>query len=382
MSITEKDIEFMSQAMALAKHGIYTTAPNPNVGCVIVKNNIVLGSGFHQKAGMPHAEVCAMRNAEGRDLHGATAYVTLEPCSHYGLTPPCAKALVEAGISRVVCSVLDPNPLVSGKGVKILEDAGVSVEVGVLEKEANAMNKTFFYAMKTAKPYITVKYGMSLDAKVALKNGESKWITSVDSRKDVQRLRALNQAIMTSASTVVADNPSLNIRYEELPRSVVLDYPRDLVRQPIKIVLDTKEKLTGQENIFKTGGEVWLVRLSPDHGVHEQKFVGNSIVIQIPAVAKDNSHLDFEILLAELNHRKIRSILVEAGGKFVKSLLDEKIVNELIVYVAPKLMGEDAKNAFAISSKDHLGDVRDMELVNVEQIGSDVRLTYDFGENL
>src|SRR5574344_180643 len=381
MSISDIDIKFMTQAMELAKHGVFTTAPNPSVGCVIVKNNIILGSGYHVKAGLPHAEICAMRNSQGCDLHGATAYVTLEPCSHYGLTPPCAKALVEAGVSRVVCATLDPNPLVSGNGVKILREAGVVVDVGVLEKDASELNKAFFYAMRKGRPYITVKLGMSLDGKVALKSGESKWITSVDSRKDVQKLRALNQVIMTSATTVLLDNPSLNIRYDELPRSMVLDYPRDMVRQPIKVVVDSKNKITGQENIFKDGGEVWLIKLSPDNNVYEFKFTDKAIVIQIRESEVENGHIDFDLLLAEHNHRKIRSILVEAGGKFASSLIKNGFVSEFIAYVAPKILGADAKSAFAVDSIEHLSEVKDMELSDVKQIGSDIRLTYKLGEN-
>ncbi len=376
-SLNEIDKEYIAQALKLAKNGLYTAAPNPCVGCIIVKDNEVLGSGFHIKAGTPHAEVWAIRNSGGRDLTDATAYVTLEPCSHFGLTPPCAKALVEAKVKRVVCAMVDPNPLVAGKGIKILEDAGIEVKVGVLENEAQELNKSFLYAMKHNLPYVTVKYGMSLDGKVAMKSGESKWITSTDSRKDVQRLRLLNQAILTSATTVLADNPSLNVRYDELPRDVMEACPRDLLRQPLKVVVDSKARVTDYNlNIFKTGGKVILVRLSEDNDVYTTDVNENISIMYIPSNAENANHIDMKLLLSELHKLKIRGVLVEAGGTFVGNLFKQNLVNEVITYIAPKVLGKDAMQAFAYSTEESLQDIKNMQLFSVETINNDVKLIY------
>ena len=375
--ITEVDNEFMNQAFALAKHGLYTTAPNPCVGCVIVKDNKVIGQGYHECAGMPHAEVMAMRSASGQDLTGATVYVSLEPCSHYGLTPPCAKALVDAKVARVLCGTTDPNPLVSGKGIAILRDGGIEVEVFAWEDEQWQLNKAFLYAMEHQKAFVTVKFGMSLDAKLALKNGASKWITSDASRSDVQRLRVLHQAILTSASTVLADDPSLNIRYEQLPVAVITDYPKDSVRQPLKVIVDTKGRLTGKEKIFFTGGDVWVIRLSESDKVVEESFLDNpkAKMVAIPKL-KGTEEVDFQVLLAQLHLHKIRSVLVEAGGNFVNSLFAQKAVNELITYVAPKILGTDAIDAFKVDGITNLALVANYTLEDVCKIGNDVRLTY------
>lgn len=377
MLMDDLDVKYMKDAFKLAHHGLYTTLPNPCVGCLIVKDGNVIGSGYHVKAGTPHAEIVAINNAHGRDLTGSIVYVTLEPCSHYGLTPPCAKALVDAKVKRVVCGTLDPNPLVSGNGVKILQEAGIEVKVLDFQKEQELLNKTFLYAMKNERPYVTVKFGMSIDGKIALKNGESKWITSEESRSDVQRLRVLNQAILTSATTVLADNPKFNIRYDELPRDVVLDYSRDMLKNPVKVVVDTRNKLTGKEQIFSTGAQVWVIRLSSDSHVHEEKFLDNenATLIKIPPY-KVTGKLDFEILLAELQYRKIRSVLVEAGGRFVNSLLNQDVVNELIVYVAPKILGSDGISAFVKEGEVSLANVNNYILSDVSKIGNDVRLTY------
>lgn len=378
----QKDQKFMRQALALAAKGRYTAAPNPCVGCVIVKDDVVLGAGYHVRAGLPHAEVCAMRDAlaKGNDIAGATAYVTLEPCSHYGLTPPCAKALAEARVSRVVCACTDPNPLVSGRGIKILEDAGITVVSGVLEPEALKINETFFWAMKESKPFVTVKCGMSLDGKTALASGESKWITSSASRQDVQGLRALNQAIMTSAETVLLDNPSMTLRYDEFPLSVKEGYPKELLQQPLRIVVDAKEQISVDAmstlNIFKAPGQVLLVRLSNDKVVHETNLTANLVELRIPAAPNATTHVDMSQLMSYLHTKKIRSVLVEAGGRFTASLFTDGIVNKVVVYTAPCILGESARSGFALTSPSFLKDCLKMKLEEVSAIGDDVKLVY------
>ena len=235
------DIQYMQQAINLAKLGRFTTSPNPNVGCVIVKNNQVIGQGYHQKAGQGHAEVNALKQA-GDNANGATAYVTLEPCSHYGRTPPCADGLITAGISRVVVAMMDPNPLVAGRGIEKLQCAGIQVDSGVLEQQANALNPGFIKRMQTNLPFVTVKLGVSLDGRTALENGVSQWITASDARVDVQQFRAQHCAILTGSGTVLKDNPSLNLRWQELGsvRDVINE---SQLRQPIRVVIDSHNQV-------------------------------------------------------------------------------------------------------------------------------------------
>lgn len=394
------DQQYMSMALELASRGLYTASPNPCVGCVIVRDGIILGQGYHVRAGLPHAEVCAMRDAKskGHDITNATAYVTLEPCSHYGLTPPCAKALVEAKVSRVVCACTDPNPLVSGRGIKILEDAGIEVKTDILKEQALELNKSFFYAMKHSRPYVTVKCGMSLDAKTALANGESKWITSTESRHDVQRLRCLNSAIMTTANTVLMDNPSMTIRYDELSCEVKDNYPYELLRQPLRIIVDTKEVINAEHmdslNIFKVQGHVLLVHLSHDNSIHEEVINSNLTILRVPSVQDKaqqdvvldekkrlggcSMHISFEHLYAYLHAQKIRSVLVEAGGNFVASLIENGAVNELVTYVAPMILGNEARSGLPLKAIANLKDALHLHLLESKVIGQDIRLTYGF----
>ncbi|MGN1394667.1 MAG: bifunctional diaminohydroxyphosphoribosylaminopyrimidine deaminase/5-amino-6-(5-phosphoribosylamino)uracil reductase RibD [Succinivibrionaceae bacterium] len=375
--------KFIALALKEAKKGFYTTLPNPRVGCVLVKDGVIIGSGYHKKAGTPHAEVNALKDAlsKGNSVEGATAYVTLEPCSHYGLTPPCAKALVDAKVGRVVCAIVDPNPLVKGKGIEILEKAGISVTHTVLEKEAYEINRDFFYAMENERPYITVKYGMSLDAKVALSNGVSKWITSDASRKDVQELRAQSQVILTTAKTVLDDDPSMSLRYDELADEVKINYPKELIRYPTKVVLDPKRVLKYSENIFSSDGEVIVVYISTDGVIHEKTITynGKTITIcEIPAENKNNyNHIDLKVLCHYLHTKKIRSVLVEAGGNFVNQLIINKLVNKFVLYIAPKILGADGQNAFLLKGCTDLSTVLSLKLVDEQKIENDIRLTYE-----
>ncbi len=373
----DQDEVFMGRAFTLAKKGMYTTAPNPSVGCVIVKDNKIISEGYHHKAGDHHAEIDAMSKLSLEELKGSTAYVTLEPCSHSGLTPPCAKALVKAQVKRVVCEMLDPNPLVSGNGIRILKEAGIETLVlnSDISLKLKELNRYFLHSMIYSKPYLTLKVGMSLDGKIALKSKESKWITSQESRQDVQRLRALNQAILTTSATIKADNPSLSFRYDELSDKVKENYPKELARNLTKVILDPKEEITGNENIFKTPGNVILVRLSKEPKISEEKFLENSIILRVPA-EENSSHIDLNLLLNELHQRRIRSVLVEAGGRFVGELINKNLVDELVVYLAPKLLGREALTAFNFSSPKLLKDAKEFTLNDTQTIGNDIRLTY------
>ena len=248
---SSKDAEFMQLALDLAKQGEFTAAPNPAVGCVLVKNGQIIGKGFHAKAGDPHAEVMALREA-GENARGATAYVTLEPCAHYGRTPPCAKGLVDAGVRNVIAAMCDPNPLVAGKGLGILADAGIESAVGLLKENAEELNKGFLKRMRTVRPFVQLKLAMSIDGKTAMANGESKWITGAQARADVQQYRAKASAILSTSQTVLADNPSLNVRWAELPQEVQARYAEQHLRQPVRVILDSAHKVRSDFNLFLT----------------------------------------------------------------------------------------------------------------------------------
>lgn len=250
---------YMARAFELARLGRFTTAPNPNVGCVIVRDGEIVGEGYHLRAGEPHAEVHALRMA-GDKARGATAYVTLEPCSHHGRTPPCADALVAAGVTRVVAAMQDPNPQVAGRGLYKLQQAGVEVRHGLMLAEAEAVNLGFLKRMRTGFPYVQLKLGASLDGRTAMASGESQWITSPEARQDVQRLRAQSAAILSTSATVLADDPSLTVRWDELDAETQRLYPRDNLRQPLRILLDSQNRITPQHRVVLQPGATWLAR--------------------------------------------------------------------------------------------------------------------------
>ncbi|UDG80604.1 Riboflavin biosynthesis protein RibD [Candidatus Hartigia pinicola] len=363
----EKDYIYMKRALTLAKKGRFTTSPNPNVGSVIVRDEKIVGEGFHQKAGEPHAEVYALRMA-GEKAKGATAYVTLEPCSYYGATPPCAEALINAGVSRVVVAVQDPNPQVAGRGLYMLSKAGVETVTGVLTEQAELLNRGFFKRMRTAFPYLQLKLAASLDGKTALKSGESKWISSVVSRQDVQMLRAQASAILSTSSTVLADNPSLTIRWNELPMNIQSHYPKENVRQPIRVILDTHNRVTAKYKVTQLSGKCWLIRPKPDTN---RIWKGNVEQIEIPA---DDAGIDLVILMKQLAARNLNSIWLEVGPNLAGSLLKLGLVDELIVYIAPKLLGDSARNLVNFSPLEQLSDALKFEFMDVNKLGDDLRV--------
>lgn len=337
-----QDRYFMMLAIEQAKRGLYTTRPNPAVGCVIVQAEAVVGQGFHPKAGEPHAEVFAIKDA-GAQTAGATAYVTLEPCSHTGRTPPCALALIEAGITRVVIAGLDPNPQVAGRGVALLEQAGIEVKVGVLTAQAEALNRGFLKAMRTQMPYVRLKIATSLDGRTAMASGESKWITSAAAREDVQKLRAQSGAIITGSETVIADNPQLNVRSNQLGVSF------EQVPAPVVVILDRRQRLN-----YSPNAEYQLCQRS------------DTLYWR---------HDDLTALLKELvSEHQCYDVLVEAGAGVAGSFLIQQLVDELIVYQAPCLLGTEARSMIDFKPMSLAQQLR-FNMHSHEQLGSDLKLT-------
>lgn len=342
---------WMQQAIALAQHGQYSTRPNPNVGCVIVKDGKVVGTGFHPRAGQPHAEVFALREA-GQLAKGATAYVTLEPCAHYGRTPPCAKGLVEAGVAKVVVACSDPNPLVAGKGVQILKDAGIEVELGVCEADAAALNKGFLKAMATGMPYVRLKVASSLDGRTAMASGESKWITGAEARQDVQHWRAISGAVVTGIETVLADDPQLNVR--QLTDVNLVD-----IVQPQRLILDRQGRLPLDAQILKHPETLMVM------GPFRQELAQLGVVqLEIQSLAD---------LLKTLKDFQIYDVMIEAGATLSTAFLQENLVDEIISYVAPTFLGQSARAMFNANFEQMAQQLR-FKLEDVTQLGQDIRL--------
>ncbi len=346
---------FMQRAIELAKRGQNTTTPNPNVGCVIVKDGQVIAEGFHQRAGQAHAEIEALNSAQknGYSARGATLYVTLEPCSHVGKTPPCADALIAAGVAEVIIGSHDPNPQVSGQGVAKLRQAGITVSEGVLRQQCDELNRGFFKRMTTGIPWVTVKLGMTLDAKIATAAGESQWITGEKARADVQQLRAKSCAVMTSSATVIADNPSLNVRLD------------NVVRQPKRVIVDSHLSVSPTAKIFTLGGGVLVYtcnHMNPPPN-------GGRVHIFVP---ENNHHADLTAVLKDLGtNQQCNNILVEAGGRFAGALLSQDLVDELVLYTAPLLLGEGAKPAFNFPFVAKLSEAKRFYIHDCSIIGDD-----------
>ena len=372
--VSKTDIKYMMQALKLASCGLYTSYPNPAVGCVIVRDGKVIGQGYHHKAGQPHAEIMALQDASF-EVKGATAYVTLEPCSHYGRTPPCAVKLVEMQVKKVVVATGDPNPKVHGKGFKILRDAGIEVVEHVLEEKAFFQNRAFMKAITGPYPYVTCKVGMSLDAKTALANGDSKWITGEKSRAKVQQLRALCDCIVTSANTVISDNPRMNVRYNELSQKVLDKIDKACIRQPLKVVLDTQARLDiSKYQIFSEGKTLLVVGTKKEQQYLSSEVI-NENVSKLYLPIKDK-HIDLDALLTYLGTQQIRHLFVEAGQTLVSAFINQNFVDELYAFVAPKLLGKSARSAFAINDIQSLDKVSEYRLHKVKQYNNDVMLHY------
>ena len=352
-NLPRDDLFWMRRAIELARLGQYSTKPNPNVGCVIVKDAQLLGEGHHPRAGQPHAEVFALRQA-GEQARGATAYVTLEPCAHYGRTPPCAKALVDAGVVKVVVACPDPNPLVAGKGVQILKDAGIQVDVGVAEAEARQLNLGFLKAMATGMPYVRLKVASSLDGRTAMASGESKWITGTAARTDVQHWRAISAAVLTGIDTVLADDCLLNVRH-----LAGVDDTHSVV-QPKRIILDRQGRLPLSAQILQQPETVMVM------GPYRAELAALGVIqLAVQPLAT---------LLAQLvQQHQIYDVLVEAGATLSTAFLQEGWVDEVISYVAPTLLGRSARTMFNAEFEQMAEQLR-FKLYDVTQLGDDVRL--------
>jgi len=352
MTELTQDQIWMRRAIELARQGQYSTKPNPNVGCVIVKDGVVVGEGFHPKAGQPHAEVFAMRQA-GDQARGATAYVTLEPCAHYGRTPPCAKGLVEAGLAKVIVACPDPNPLVAGKGVQILKEAGIEVEVGICEDEAHLLNDGFLKAMATGMPYVRLKIASSLDGRTAMASGESKWITGVEARQDVQHWRAISGAVITGIDTVLADDCQLNVRSLKEVDDI------STIVQPKRIILDRQGRLPLTAKILENPETVMVM------GPYRQELAELGVIqLEIQPLK--------ELLQQLVQLHQIYDVLVESGATLSTAFLQAGLVDELISYVAPTLLGQTARSMLNAEFSRMAEQLR-FKLQDVTRVGDDVR---------
>ncbi|MBT8499271.1 5-amino-6-(5-phosphoribosylamino)uracil reductase [Pantoea agglomerans] len=358
---------YMARALELARRGRFTTMPNPNVGCVIVRDGEVVGEGWHQRAGEPHAEVHALHMA-GEKARGATAYVTLEPCSHHGRTPPCCDALIAAGVTRVVAAMQDPNPQVAGRGLHRLHQAGIEVSHGLMMPEAEALNRGFLKLMRTGFPWIQLKLGASLDGRTAMASGESQWITSPAARRDVQRLRAQSAAILSSSATVLVDDPSLTVRWSELNAESQALLDEQQLRQPVRVIIDSQNRVTPQHRLISQPGETWLMRHQPD----QQSWPVDVTQIAVPL---REQQLDLVAMMMLLGQRQINSVWVEAGATLAGALLQAGLVDELIVYLAPKLLGHEGRGLCKLPGLSQLADAPAFRFSDVRQVGDDLRLT-------
>ena len=364
----KNDYFWMAKAIQLAQQGRFTTSPNPRVGCVIVdENNQLLGQGYHIQAGTPHAEVHALRqasNARPQGAKGATAYVTLEPCSHFGRTPPCAVALVEAKVERVVIAMTDPNPNVCGSGISILQEAGIEVVSEVMAAEAAALNPGFIKRMLTGRPFVRVKLGISLDGKIALQNGVSQWITGAEARRDVQQYRAQSCAVLTGSGTVQADNPSLLVREKEAQFE---KYPLDHIRQPARVVVDSKSKLSRDYTLFNDGN----ITITATSQAHPDTATQHYLQLD-----EKDGKLNLHSLMSALGDKQYNEVWVEAGPGLAGALLQEGLVDELICYQAPKLLGDKGVSMVNLPAFTSLNECISLSLIENRQVGNDIKLIF------
>jgi diaminohydroxyphosphoribosylaminopyrimidine deaminase/5-amino-6-(5-phosphoribosylamino)uracil reductase len=351
------DQQYMAEALRLAEKGLYTATPNPRVGCVIVRHGQVLGTGWHEKTGGPHAEVLALRAALG-EARGATAYVTLEPCSHHGRTPPCVEALIEAGVARVVAAMQDPNPQVAGSGFARLRAAGIRVESGLMEDAARALNIGFVSRMSRGRPWVRMKIAASLDGRTALASGQSQWITGLEARRDGHAWRARACAVLTGIGTVKDDDPQLNVREVET------------TRQPLKVLVDSRLQLPPSAKLLQSGRLLVAAAVEDKARIALLQDQGAEVVVLPNAQGK----VDLDALMRELARRELNEVHVEAGHKLNGSLLGEGQVDELLIYLAPSILGDTARGMFSLPELADLARKRLLQFGDVQTIGSDIRI--------
>jgi diaminohydroxyphosphoribosylaminopyrimidine deaminase/5-amino-6-(5-phosphoribosylamino)uracil reductase len=354
---TPVDRARMERALALAGRGLYTTTPNPRVGCVVARAEEIVGEGFHERAGEAHAEVNALR-AAGARAAGAAVYVNLEPCSHHGRTPPCTDALIAAGVKRVVVAMGDPNPQVAGQGFAALRAAGIQVDIGLLEDEARELNIGFVARMTRGRPWVRLKVAATLDAKTALASGESRWITGEEARRDGHHWRARACAILTGIGTVKDDDPRLTVRDVKTPR------------QPLRVLVDSRLEMPLTARILDRGNLLVAAAIEDRAKIAALRDRGAEVAV----LPNDSGKVELEDLVRELGRRALNEIHVEAGFKLNGSLVAAGVVDELLVYLAPKVLGETGRGMFNLPGVEKLADARRLRLVDVAQIGEDVRL--------
>jgi len=367
MALSPQDFDFMARAFRLAERGLYTTMPNPRVGCVLVKDGEVIGEGWHERAGEPHAEVNALIHA-GERVRGATAYVSLEPCSHTGRTGPCSQALIDAGISRVVYAMEDPNPLVSGRGIAIMRAGGIQVDGPVLEDDARALNPGFIRRMERKLPFVRCKLAMSLDGRTAMESGESKWITGPKARADVQRLRARSCAIVSGVDSVIQDNSSLTVRADELDLPNASDAA---ARQPLRVILDSRLRLPRNALMFKQQTPILLVH---NGSATADQLTGWPEFVELLALPAKDGRIDLHALLREVALRHCNEVLVEAGATLAGSFLRRGLLDEIIVYMAPKLLGSKARPIFELPLETMSASLA-LKIQDIRALGRDWRIT-------
>lgn len=368
MNVNADDAAFMATAIRLAERGRYTCAPNPAVGCVVVREGCIVGQGFHERAGEPHAEVIALAQAAER-ARGSTLYVTLEPCCHTGRTGPCTEVLQRADVHRVVVAMEDPNPLVSGAGVRILRDAGIQVELGLMAEAAAEVNRGFISRMRRGRPFVRLKIAASLDGGTALADGTSQWITGPAARRDVQRLRAASSMLVTGIGTVLADDPQLTVRDPD-----VLQHLGPKYRVPGRAVIDTALRMTPSARLLQSPGEVLI--FCADSGTEAEQRVralnnAGATVIPCPKVAQG---VDLDVVLAQLAAREINDVLVEAGAELTGSFMAAGLVDELVIYQSPCFLGHTTRRMAQWPALDRLSDRLGWVWTDVRQVGEDLRI--------
>lgn len=360
---TGQDAQFMARAIALAKRGRFTTTPNPNVGCVIVNpQGQIVGEGWHHQAGTPHAEIHALTQA-GKAAAGATVYVTLEPCSHYGRTPPCADALIQAKVGKVVAAMVDPNPQVAGNGLKRLQQAGINTCHGLLQRQAAQLNPGFCKRMQHHKPLVTVKLAASMDGKTALANGRSQWITGPAARRDVQLHRAASCAILSGSGTVLADNPSLNVRAAEIEHGL---WDKHRLRQPLRVIIDSRNQLTADLRLFQLPGDILIANRCFNPALDL------AAVSQWQGPMQDGK-LDLCALMQHLATLQINQLWVEAGARLAGALLKEKLIDQLILYQAPKLIGHRGRDLLELPELQQMDQLYQLQAYDVRMLGNDIK---------
>lgn len=358
MRFDSLDYVYMARALQLAEKGLYTTDPNPRVGCVIVNNGNVVGEGWHRRAGEAHAEVYAL-NAAANQAAGATAYVTLEPCCHHGRTPPCSEALLKAKLARVVIAVQDPHTRVNGGGIAQLREAGIQVDTGLLQDQAVALNPGFIKRMQRGRPFVRCKLGMSLDGRTAMASGESKWITSAAAREDVQRLRARSSAIITGVGTVLADDPSMTVRLDGIER------------QPLRVVVDTNLSMPETAKMLSLPGRTLVMTCRDDDAVRQRLQQAGAEVQLMPSC---ENRVSMEAVLDSLAEMEINEVLLETGATLSGAMLEQGLIDELIIYMAPVLMGNNARGLFHLPGLECMADKIQLEFTDVRAVGCDWRI--------